>query len=70
MSGSSIPRGTPNNAYRQGVSDSADKVMAEVDKFKQAAREAETDNSEAAFDRALKVVAKASEGKPEPQKRQ
>lgn len=32
---------------------------SQVDKFKQAARELETDQSEEAFDRALKKIAKA-----------
>ena len=38
---------------------------AQIDKFKEAARELETNEDEAAFDRALKKVAKA---KPEEKK--
>lgn len=44
---------------------SAPKRKTQIGKFKNAARKAECDESEAAFDRALKAVAKA---KPEPKK--
>jgi hypothetical protein len=36
-----------------------DKEAAQIEKFKQAARELKTDESEEAFDRVLKKVAKA-----------
>ncbi|WIW55418.1 hypothetical protein LRP31_09410 [Mesorhizobium mediterraneum] len=50
-----------------------DKEAAQIEKFKQAARELETDQSEEAFDRVLKKVVKAAHPKddkapPQPKK--
>jgi hypothetical protein len=43
----------------------ADKRQAQLDKFKQAAREHETDDSEEAFNEALRKVGKAKPPKDE-----
>ena len=42
--------------------------QSQLDKFKEAARELETNEDEAAFDRALKKVAKSAPAKTEPKK--
>lgn len=49
--------------------DSAKKAESQIDKFKEAARELETDQSEENFDRVLKRMAKAPPPKGEPKKK-
>ncbi|WP_246501768.1 DNA-binding protein [Mesorhizobium caraganae] len=44
----------------------AEKSVPQIEKFREAARELETDESEAAFDRALKKVVKAPPPKDKP----
>lgn len=41
------------------MTDSAEKSESQADKFRKAARDLETDQSEEAFDRTLKKIAKA-----------
>ncbi len=42
----------------------AEKPKSQIDKFKEAAKEAETDNSEEVFDRVLQKLTKAPPRKP------
>ncbi|MER8416231.1 DNA-binding protein [Mesorhizobium sp. M1329] len=51
------------------MADSQKKAESQVDKFREAARELETDQSEEAFDRVLKKVAKAPPQKEEKPKK-
>lgn len=53
-----IPKNSPNARYRKGVSSISDKAKDQVDKFREAARELETDDDEARFDERLKRIAK------------
>jgi hypothetical protein len=47
------------------IADSPKKAESQIKKFRDAARELETDDSEEAFDKKLKKVASAGQHKPE-----